>query len=178
MKPKIIERFLTKDECDILIKMIASDNKRSKVVGDQKVLQSRTSSTHYFKNVRYISLLTERMKRILNVTTNGETLQGQYYKVNEEYKEHTDYFKDLTKEHVPERGNRTWTFMVYLNKPTKGGETKFPKYDITITPEVGKAVYWNSLHPDGSGNEDSLHAGCPVLEGEKYIITKWFRQYS
>jgi prolyl 4-hydroxylase len=37
-------------------------------------------------------------------------------------------------------------------------------------------LIWNNLLPDGSPNYDTLHEGMRVTEGQKYIITKWFRE--
>jgi len=74
------------------------------------------------------------------------------------------------------QGNRTWTFMVYLNHVMEGGGTKFFAIDKVIQPKVGMAVVWNSLYPDGVVNPDTLHAGLPILQGQKYVITKWFRE--
>jgi hypothetical protein len=36
-------------------------------------------------------------------------------------------------------------------------------------------VIWNNMMPDGTPNYDTLHEGMRVLEGTKYIVTKWFR---
>ena len=30
-----------------------------------------------------------------------------------------------------------------------------------------------SLHPDATPDEGSLHGGCPVIRGEKWVATKW-----
>ena len=65
--------------------------------------------------------------------------------------------------------------MVYLNDVPKGGGTKIFAIDKVIMPQKGRAIIWNNLHPDGSVNYDTLHAGLPVEDGEKFIITKWFR---
>ncbi len=29
---------------------------------------------------------------------------------------------------------------------------------------------------DGAPNEATIHEGMPVVEGTKYIVTKWFRE--
>ena len=36
-------------------------------------------------------------------------------------------------------------------------------------------VLWNNALPDGTVNDDTLHAATPVERGVKYVITKWFR---
>ena len=46
---------------------------------------------------------------------------------------------------------------------------------IKIKPKKGMAVVWNNLLENGDLNYHTMHCGKPVLEGEKYIITKWFR---
>ena len=39
----------------------------------------------------------------------------------------------------------------------------------------GMLLIWNNMGLDGKPNENTLHAGSPVIRGTKYIITKWFR---
>jgi prolyl 4-hydroxylase len=73
------------------------------------------------------------------------------------------------------RGNRTWSFMVYLNEGMEGGGTRFTALNHTFQPKTGMAVLWNNLNADGTPNTATMHAGEPVIRGHKVIITKWFR---
>ena len=66
--------------------------------------------------------------------------------------------------------------MVYLNNVKKGGETVFNMLNETIVPKTGRAVIWCNLHANGSPDINTKHQGTPVIEGEKWIITKWFLQ--
>ena len=75
------------------------------------------------------------------------------------------------------RGNRTWTFMVYLNEGMEGGATHFDAIDYAVQPKLGMTVIWNNLKADGTPNENTRHAGEPVTKGHKVIITKWFRVF-
>ena len=59
----------------------------------------------------------------------------------------------------------------------EGGETKFTKLNMQIKPKRGKVVVWNNIDKDLKGNWYSEHWGKPVIRGEKYIITKWFREH-
>lgn len=34
------------------------------------------------------------------------------------------------------------------------------------------AIFWWNLHRNGEGNDDTLHAGCPVLIGDKWGKTQ------
>lgn len=77
---------------------------------------------------------------------------------------------------TPTLGQRTWTFMLYLNEPEEGGETDFPSLGVTVKPRTGRAVIWNSLKEDGTPNSRTLHHGMQVRKGFKAVITKWFRK--
>jgi len=109
----------------------------------------------------------------------SEGTQLQLYDVGQQFRQHTDYFAPATDEYAAfcaEKGNRTWTFMIYLNDVLQGGGTHFFAINQTIQPRQGTAIAWNNRHPDGRVNPDTLHAGLPVEEGCKMIITKWFRE--
>jgi len=108
----------------------------------------------------------------------SEGIQAQRYDVGQQFKPHWDYFTpdtDAYRRLAGVRGNRTWTFMVYLNDVLEGGATRFTKIDHAVTPKAGMAVLWNNLNADGSTNEFTMHCGEPVVRGHKIIITKWFR---
>jgi prolyl 4-hydroxylase len=34
---------------------------------------------------------------------------------------------------------------------------------------------WNNATVEGVPNEYTLHAGTPVIRGQKYVLTKWYR---
>lgn len=109
----------------------------------------------------------------------GEPCQGQRYDVGQEFKPHTDYFapggEDFAK-YCSVAGQRSWTFMIYLNEVEAGGATRFKVVGKTFQPEIGKLVCWNNRRPDGSVNPNTLHHGMKVRKGIKYVITKWYRE--
>ena len=76
----------------------------------------------------------------------------------------------------PEAGNRARTICVYLNDVEAGGETEFPVAGVRVKPQAGRAVIFDNLREDGSPDVDSLHAGMPVVRGEKWLATLWIRQ--
>lgn len=43
----------------------------------------------------------------------------------------------------------------------------------TVKPRKGDALLFYSLLPSAIPDPQSLHAGCPVIEGEKWSATKW-----
>jgi prolyl 4-hydroxylase len=98
--------------------------------------------------------------------------------VGEQFKPHLDAFEpgsNAYQRYAGVRGNRTWTFMVYLNEGMEGGATRFPKVDVVIAPRTGMALLWNNLDDKGAPNPATQHCGEPVTRGCKVIITKWFR---
>jgi len=46
-------------------------------------------------------------------------------------------------------------------------------YRLAVKPEKGKAVLFYSQDPFGHLDENSLHGGCPVLEGTKWAANLW-----
>lgn len=180
----LLDDFLTTTECDALVARIETKNVASTITNpdepDKYVRTSRTS----FLSQQGDPFIDEMDRRIADYMgfepERSEGIQGQYYRVGEQFKTHTDFFKPNTREYeqfTAGQGQRTWTFMVYLNDVEAGGVTEFPRLELVVKPKKGMAVIWNSLYPDGSGNPDTAHWAKPVEQGEKYIITKWFRTY-
>ena len=69
-------------------------------------------------------------------------------------------------------GQRIASVVMYLNTPAQGGGTAFPEVGLIVTARRGAAVYFAYE----GGDQSSLHAGLPVLQGEKWIATKWLRE--
>ena len=176
-----IPNFLDQEMCDWIMDLIDKNAVPSKIVDYSGDDYFRTSSTcnldHKDPVVRSLNGYIHAAAGIAQMF--GEPLQGQRYFVGEEFKAHTDYFNvDLPgfQEHCGVHGQRTWTMMIYLNETAQGGETYFGNIDQLFTPQVGTMVAWNNVGQDGMPNPYSLHHGMPVIEGSKYIITKWFRE--
>ncbi len=109
----------------------------------------------------------------------GEPLQGQRYDVGQEFKPHCDYFNPGGQDwerYCSVSGQRSWTFMVYLNDVEAGGATRFKCIGKTFRPETGKLLCWNNRRPEGRENPNTLHQGMKVRKGLKYVITKWYRE--
>ena len=178
-----IDNFLSISECKKLIKEISSKLRPSTIASTGKHDDGyRTSSTCDLGNIdnNFLKDIDQRICNFIGISPGyGETLQGQHYLVDQEFKSHTDYFeKTQLLEHDGGRGQRTYTFMIYLNDVLEGGETEFPHLNKVFSPVRGKALIWNNLNEDGSPNENTMHQAHPVKKGNKTIITKWFRQSS
>jgi prolyl 4-hydroxylase len=175
------EQFLLPRECQELIEIIKRSLRPSTISHDGTAEASfRTSRTcDLVGGEPEVRALDQKICGAMGLAPAlAEPSQGQYYEITQEFKPHTDYFEayELERNSTPTLGQRTWTFMVYLNDVDAGGETAFVNAGLVIPPRQGTAVLWNNLRADGSGNYDTLHHGMPVKAGYKAIITKWFRR--
>jgi prolyl 4-hydroxylase len=146
---------------------------------DKAFRTSQTADLCYLKSPVAIGTDTKICKTLGIRPEYSEGIQAQRYDVGQQFKPHWDYYEPGT--HVYQRfasvrGNRTWTFMVYLNEDLDGGATRFTEIDFVVKPKTGMAVIWNNLNRDGTVNPATKHCGEPVTRGCKIIITKWFRE--
>jgi len=170
-------------ECLELIELAKSKLARSTVVDDktgQPVEHTaRTSSGAFFTKAEtpLVAEVERRISQRVGIPVeNGEGLQVLRYEVGQEYKPHHDYFEpraDSQVDHLKNGGQRVLTFLVYLNTPELGGATCFPDVGLEVAARQGRALSF-SYAPNPASK--SLHGGMPVFRGEKWVITKWFRE--
>lgn len=202
-KPRafVYKGFLTDLECDHLISISKSELKRSAVAdnlsGASKLSEVRTSSGMFISKNKdaIVSGIEDKISSWTFLPKeNGEHIQVLRYEHGQKYDPHYDYFAD--KVNIARGGHRVATVLMYLTNVTKGGETVFPnaelqesphhklsetdedlsecgKKGVAVKPRRGDALLFFSLHPNAIPDTLSLHAGCPVIEGEKWSATKW-----
>ncbi len=177
----VLRDFLSSDECDMLVARIERDRRPSTIAD--------ANGDHYFRTSETCDLpmdepdvvaLDEMLSALSGINRSfGEPIQGQRYAPGQEFKAHTDYFDPQGNDYqqfCSIAGQRTWTFMIYLNDVEAGGATRFKVIDKLIQPERGKLVGWNNRRPDGSVNPATLHHAMKVRKGLKYVVTKWYRE--
>ena len=173
--------FLSPELCGALIALIEKDRRPSTIADDNGDAYFRTSETCDLEAHEPAVEALEALLLALNGIDPrlGEPCQGQRYDVGQEFKPHTDYFTpggpDFEK-FCSVSGQRTWTFMIYLNPVEAGGATRFKALHKTFQPEPGKLLCWNNARADGRVNPNTLHHGMKVRKGVKYVITKWYRE--
>jgi prolyl 4-hydroxylase len=177
----VVENLLTTEECNQIISLGDSSLRPSTItipIEDTNFRTSFTCDLGLLENP-YMNEIDEKICKALGISQKySEVTQLQKYEVGQQFKFHKDYFEPGSGEYQTYAslyGNRTWTFMVYLNTVPQGGGTHFRTIDHIFMPKTGLAVVWNNLLKDGRVNPNTFHAGLPVLEGSKYVITKWFR---
>ncbi|WP_404338303.1 2OG-Fe(II) oxygenase [Sphingomonas sp. MMS12-HWE2-04] len=175
------ENFLSDTECDALMALVDANSRPSTLLAMSDDPEYRTSdSSDLHRWSAEVLAIDTRIADLLGMPhENAETLQGQRYAVDQQFRAHCDYFHESSA-YWPRMketgGQRTWTAMAYLNNVPEGGATWFPRAGIRFKPKRGMLVIWNNMLPDGTPNYDTIHEGMRVLEGTKYIVTKWFRE--
>ncbi|KAI0500017.1 hypothetical protein KFK09_018225 [Dendrobium nobile] len=195
----IYHNFLSKEECKYLIELAKPHMEKSSVVdsttGHSKDSRVRTSSGTFLTRGRD-KMIRSIEKRLSDFTflpvENGEGLQVLHYEVGQKYDSHYDYFLDEF--NTKNGGQRIATVLMYLSDVEEGGETVFPsakvnssslpwynelsecgKSGLSVKPKMGDALLFWSMKPDATLDPFSLHGGCPVIIGNKWSSTKWFR---
>ncbi|KAK2147984.1 hypothetical protein LSH36_523g00026 [Paralvinella palmiformis] len=125
---------------------------------------------------RRIADVTTLSTLSLAAATHAEPLQICNYGVGGHFRPHQDAFADDVT-NIPEMaigsGNRDATFMVYLSDVRVGGATVFPDLEVYVRPVKMAAVFWLNTWRSGRRDSRSVHGGCPVLVGDKWIANKW-----
>ncbi|KRG00039.1 uncharacterized protein Dwil_GK14140 [Drosophila willistoni] len=60
-----------------------------------------------------------------------------------------------------------------LQDVPQGGATLFNNLNLTVFPKAGAALFWFNLDNAGDTDLFTVHTGCPVIVGSKWIMTKW-----
>jgi prolyl 4-hydroxylase len=176
-----LDDFLSAKECARLVALIGHHLHPSTLPFSANDDSFRTSQSSYLCHLKSPVALNIDAKicKTLGIRAEySEGIQAQRYDVGQQFKPHWDFFQpdtDVYRRLAGMRGNRTWSFMVYLNDAMEGGATRFTRIDHAVSPKTGMALLWNNLKPDGSTNEYTMHCGEPVIRGHKIVITKWFR---
>lgn len=184
--PRVIvfSGLLSDDECDEIIALARARLARSETVqtetGSSEVNEARTSQGMFFERGEH-AVCARLEARIATLTSwpveNGEGLQVLRYGPGAEYKPHYDYFDPEqagTPTILKRGGQRVASLVCYLNTPALGGATVFPDVQLDVAPVKGNAVFFSYDRPHPITR--TLHGGAPVVEGEKWVATKWLRE--
>ncbi len=98
-----------------------------------------------------------------------------HYATGQEIKAHYDRLNDGIGNYADSgyQGDRIVTFLLYLNDDFDGGDLDFPLVGQRFKGREGDAVYFAHVDNSGAPDRKSLHAGLPILRGEKYVLSQW-----
>jgi len=177
----VADKFVSANECSALCALIDAGSYPSPLYEKERYEGVRTShSCNLNPFDPLVAEIDSRIAGLLGIDPSwGEPLQGQRYHPGQCFKEHADFFyvdQAYWPEYESHGGQRTWTAMIYLNRPDAGGATGFRLLNLAIEPVPARLLAWNNMAADGSPNPWTTHEGQPVEAGTKYIVTKWYRE--
>lgn len=174
--------LLSPEDCQTLIAVGQQTLRPATVTdeasGQQITIPNRSSEMSWPKREEHpiLQSIAQGVAQLTGIpATHQEPLQILHYSPGGEYRPHFDGFPEGS-ETLSQGGNRQMTLILYLNTPASGGETAFPELGIKVAPITGGGVLFRNLDTAGLRHPLSLHAGLPVVQGEKWIATTWIRQ--
>lgn len=183
----VLKNVLSPEECAELVSQVAGRMTRSSVIsnnnGGTETHLHRTSRGGMFQRgeSELVKRIESRIASLINWPVEyGEGLQVLSYGPGDEYRPHYDWFDPSLpgpRKHMEHGGQRVGTLIMYLSDVESGGSTSFPNVSFEVLPELGSAVFFANVTPDGEPDPKTLHAGTPVISGSKLIATKWLRQW-
>jgi len=197
-KIMFVKNFISPEECDAMADTAESDLHKASVAdgkGGSKFSEARkamqaaiTVNWEKEHSGNKIAILSRRVYDFtnhvlgLNIKEHGQEdlMSIQYFGRGlndtepDRYTPHCD--GDCTG--LPHKtGTRMATMVMYCTIPENGGHTNFRNAGVHVKPTSGGAVFFSYIDPEKGTTDKGFteHSGCPVLEGEKKIVTQWIR---
>jgi prolyl 4-hydroxylase len=176
--------LLSPAECDELVEAARARLERSRTIdnwsGSSEISTHRTSDGAYFERgeTALLRRVEARIAELLDWPVDrGEGMQVLRYGLGAEYQPHHDFFDPTIPGNarmMRHGGQRVATLVTYIASPARGGVTAFPDVGLEVAPIRGNAVFFSY----GLAHRASLtlHGSEPVIEGEKWVATKWLRE--
>lgn len=174
----VVDNLLTERECDELIVLSAPQFAPLPAIKGEGAGQRVCVDMVYELGANpLVERLETRIAEVFNWPhTHAEGFIVSKYTAGGEFKPHFDYHHPHTargKERLAgPGGQRVGTLVLYLNTPSAGGHTTFAHGGIHVVPQKGSALFFS--YDRASPCSNSLHAGLPVVQGEKCIANKMF----
>jgi prolyl 4-hydroxylase len=170
---KVIEDFLSKEDCDHLIKSaISLDMWESgggefwdgRVLNYGKVLKHDKDTANMMLdiNLRCKAIIEKEMLESENIYS--DTLQVIRWFPGMEQPTHAD---DMSNTDVQGFSHRSFGSILYLNDGYSGGHTYYPNLNFEITPKAGALA----IHP---GDEEHLHGVTKIDGGMRYTVASFW----
>jgi len=178
--------LLSAELCDALIAkarpLLGPAPIYNELKGGNTVADVRRHSAAQFK-ITDMDLVTEAIcNRVCALTglpaINAESLQVLHYTVGEYFAPHVDAWNPEFEGHaatLKTHGQRAFTVLVYLNDDLEGGETEFLRLGLRHRGRKGDALMFRNVDAAGQLDPQTLHAGRPPTQGEKWLLSLWIR---
>lgn len=180
----IARNFVTKDICNVMVQRAAPTMKPSRTIdGLIDLYRNSTSGSvpndyqdpddaigrHTLKSFSLVRNLTGYAV----YPPGQERLVSIQYGPGQQYRPHCDGGCSGPYR----RGERIATTITYCRLAEEGGATTFTDDILKIAPNLGDMLifaYW--LGGDATAGRIGQHSGCPVVRGEKWVATQWYRE--
>jgi prolyl 4-hydroxylase len=181
-----IEKFLPPAACDWLVARARARLERAtiydKVTGGATEDKRRTNSQCDL-GLDASGVLTFLLRARIGAITGRPEMAMEipkvlHYQPGETFAAHGDYLDPTIpafRQELAQRGQRCETFLIYLNDGFSGGETFFPRIDLSYKGAKGDALIFTNVDANGAPDVDTEHAGLPPTTGEKWLFSQWIR---
>lgn len=185
---RVVENFVSPAVCDWLIEQARGRLSRATIY-DKKtggtIEDGRRTNSQCDLGVDNSGVLTFIVRGRISAITQRpdaamEIAKILHYEPGETFAIHFDYLNPNEPAYRAElgtRGQRTDTFLIYLNDDFEGGETHFPKIELSHRGKAGDAIWFLNVNENGRPDENTMHAGLPPTAGVKWLFSQWIRQY-
>ncbi|KAA8594162.1 hypothetical protein FQN60_004996 [Etheostoma spectabile] len=166
LRPYVVlyHSFITDTEAEDIKRTAQPGLKRSVVAAGEKqaTAEYRISKSAWLKGSAHstVGKLDQRISMLTGLNVKhpyGEYLQVVNYGIGGHYEPHFDH--------------------ATLSSVEAGGCTAFIYANFSVPVMEKAAIFWWNLHRNGQGDADTLHAGCPVLIGDKWVANKWIHEH-
>ncbi|HEY4545933.1 MAG TPA: 2OG-Fe(II) oxygenase [Pedomonas sp.] len=184
---KVFPGFLPPALCQHVLRM-ARPQVRPAAVFDPASGETRPHPVRRAHNMNFgptlydsiIAWVNQRIAAASGTTAaQGEPLAVLAYGPGGEYRPHSDCLPPSAarpEDRLAESGQRIRTLLIALNTGYTGGETAFPALSLTWRGQPGDALLFTNTTEDGTPAPEARHAGQPVLQGEKWLASRWIRE--
>ncbi|WP_339865386.1 2OG-Fe(II) oxygenase [Paremcibacter congregatus] len=175
----VLDDFLNEAECDALRRKVQREAPSTGIALNDENDPSFCTRNHDLGAIKD-TLFQDVDRRICSVLglspKHAEPLQAQFYEAGQIFHPKRDFFEaDDLIERGGALGQRSYSFVIYLEETSVGGGLHFPEVDHSVPVKRGRAVIWNNLFPDGTVNDKAVHLCRPVEKGCGLILKKIFR---
>ncbi|MFZ2031724.1 MAG: 2OG-Fe(II) oxygenase [Vitreimonas sp.] len=141
-------------------------------------VRTNTSATFSLADIDVpMLLLRERIANTLSVpVSHQENMSVFHYVQGQRFSSHVDYLTpSRDRADIAARGQRPYTFLVYLNDDFDAGETHFIDLGRKLRGKAGEALFWRNVTEDGEPDLRTAHEGVSPTRGEKWLLSVFVR---
>jgi len=189
-KPRVVgvKNFASPAMCDWLVerarpRMTAATVYDPETGTGQRRADIRSNSAVAFDITQFdLAMVAVRARIAALAHVTSETFEPPmvlHYTAGQQFAPHFDYIEPSTPglaADVARNGQRVGTFLLYLSDAFEGGETDFPDLGWKFKGGKGDALLFWSADATGALDRRTLHAGAPVISGEKWVLSQWIRR--